>query len=304
MSGVITTGNHPKALWPGIHAWFGRAYNEHPLEYKGCFNTEKSGKAYEEDVEATGFGLAPIKTQGGAISYDSETQGPTTRYTHVTVGLGYIVTQEELDDNLYEVVSKRRAKALAFSMRQTKETIAANIFNRATTSGYVGGDGVTLLSTAHPTVDGTQSNTLGTAADLSEASLEDMLIQIMNAKNSRGLKISLLGKKLIVPTAEAFNAERILKTQLRSGTDLNDINAIKNMGLLPEGFMVNHYFTDSDSWFIRTNAPNGLTHFERKKLKFGKDKDFDTDNAKSKATERFSFGWTDWRGVYGTMGAA
>ena len=304
MSGVITTGNHPKALWPGVHKWFGRVYNEHPMEYKAIFDTESSDKKYEEDVEVTGFGLAPVKQQGSAVSYDSETQGNTTRYSHVAYGLGYIVTKEELADNQYEVVSKRRSKALAFSMRQTKETVGANVLNRAVTAGYVGGDGQTLLSASHPTVDGTQSNILGTPADLSEASLEDMLIQVMQAKNSRGLKISVMGKLLIVPPAEAFNAERILKTQLRSGTDHNDINAIKNMGLLPEGFTVNHYLTDTDAWFIKTNCPSGLTHFERAKLEFTKDKDFDTDNAKAKAYERYSFGWTDWRGVYGSQGAA
>lgn len=304
MSGVITTGNHPKALWPGVHKWFGRVYNEHPMEYKAIFDTESSNKSYEEDVEVTGFGLAPVKQQGSSVSYDSETQGDTTRYSHVAYGLGYIVTKEELADNQYEVVSKRRSKALAFSMRQTKETVGANVLNRAVTSGYVGGDGQTLLSASHPTVDGTQSNILGTPADLSEASLEDILIQVMQAKNSRGLKISVMGKLLIVPPAEAFNAERILKTQLRSGTDHNDINAIKNMGLLPEGFTVNHYLTDADAWFIKTNCPSGLTHFERAKLEFTKDKDFDSDNAKAKAYERYSFGWTDWRGVYGSQGAA
>ena len=303
MAGIITTGNHPKALWPGVHTWFGRAYNDHPMEYRGCFVTEKSKKAYEEDVELTGFGLAPIKPQGASVSYDSETQGPTTRYTHATIAQGYIVTQEERDDNLYSVVSKRRATALAFGLRQTKETIAANVFNRSTTAGFVGGDGVTLLSTSHPTVDGTQSNKLATPADLSEVSLEDMLIQMMDARNSRGLKISLLGKKLIVPTANAFNAERILKTKLRTGTDHNDINAIKNMGLLPEGYMVNHYLTDPDAWFVTTNCPNGLMHFERKALKFSKDNDFSTDNALAKAVERYSFGWTDWRGLYGSEGA-
>lgn len=303
MAGIITTGNHPKALWPGMHAFWGRMYAEHPVEYDKVFDMETSSKNYEEDTEVTGFGLAPVKTQGGSVAYDSETQGPTTRYTHVAYGLGYIVTREERDDNLYEVVSKRRIKALAFSMRQTHEITTANIFNRAFNASYVGGDGKEMIATDHPTLNGTQSNELAVAADLSEASLEDLLIQIMNAANSRGHRIALMGKKLIVPPALAFTAQRIVKSDLQNDTANNAINAIRSMGLLPEGIMVWHYLTDADAWFVKTNAPNGLTHFQRTSIEFTRDNDFDTDNAKAKAYERYRAGWTDWRSIYGSPGA-
>jgi hypothetical protein len=301
---AITTGSHPKALWPGLHAWWGLSYNKHPLEWSQCFDVkDSSDKAYEEDVEGTGFGLAPVKSEGTSISYDAHTQGPTTRYTHVVYGLGFIVTEEEESDNLYDKLSRSRAESLAFSMRTTKEIVHANIFNRAFNSSYTGGDGLEMCSTAHVTVDGTQSNELATAADFSEASLEDMLINIAQAKNTRGLEVGLMGRSLVVPPALMFEAQRVLHSELRVGTANNDINAVKSMGLLPDGWMVNHYLTDSDAWFIKTNAPNGLTHFKRKALDFAQDSDFDTSNKKHKATERYSAGWTDWRGVYGTPGA-
>jgi phage major head subunit gpT-like protein len=299
MAGAIGTGNHPKALWPGIHAWFGTSYKEYPEEYKEIFNVEKSTKNYEEDVALTGFGLAPQKGEGVAISYDSETQGFTKRYTHVVYGLGYIVTEEELEDSQYEIVSKRRSKRLAFSMRQTKEIVAANVLNRATTAGYVGGDGVVLLSASHTSTNGTWSNTLGTAADLSEASLEDMVIQMSQATNDRGLLIALRGTKLIIPPALMFDAKRLLKSDGQSGTPNNDINALKGMF----DYTVNHYLTDPDAWFLKTDVPNGLTMFERRALAFSQDNDFDTSNARAKATMRFSVGWTDPRGVFGSVGA-
>lgn len=303
MAGVITTGNHPKALWPGMRAFWGRQYSEHPVEWKQIFEDNTSEKNYEEDTEVTGFGLATTKDQGAAVAYDSESQGPTKRYTHVTYGLGYIVTREELEDNLYETVSKRRIKALAFSIRQTEEIIAANILNRAFNSSYTGGDGKEMLATDHPTLDGTQSNELATPADLSEASLEDLCIQIMNTKNSRGLRIAMMPKKLITSPSEAFNAERILKSQLQSGTANNDINALKSMGAIPGGVVVNHYLTDLDAFFIQTNCPNGLMRFTRRGTEFRQDNDFDTENAKAKSTLRFSVGWTDWRGIFGSAGA-
>ena len=300
---VITTGNHPKALWPGMRAFWGRSYSELPQEWKDIFEAKSSDKAYEEDSEVTGFGLAPIKPQAEAISYDSETAGPTKRYTHVVYGLGYQVTREEMDDNLYEEVSKKRIKALAFSMRQTEEIVAANVLNRGFNSSYTGGDGKEMLATDHPTVDGTQSNELTTAADLSEAAIEDLAIQIMNTKNSRGLRISIMPRKLIVPPNEAFNAERILKSSLQTGTSNNDVNAIKSMGLFKEGATVNHYLTDTDAWFVLTNCPDGLMRFTRREVEFKNDSDFDTENAKAKSTMRFSVGWTDWRGIYGSPGA-
>ena len=302
---IITTGNHPKALWPGIAAWWGRKYNEHPQEWKEIFSSETSSKAYEEDVEVTGFGLAPIKTEGAATEYDSEQQALVSKYTHLAYSLGYIVTKEEQDDSQYEVVSKRRTEALAFSVRQTLENVGANVLNRAFNTSYAptGEAGVALCSTAHVTLTGTQANRPATDADLSEASLEDMLIQIMTAQNSRGLRISLTGRKLIVPAQLAFLAHRLMKSDQRTNTANNDINAVKSMGLLPGGVSVNHYLTDTDAWFIKTDAPRGLLAYERKKVEFGQDNDFDTSNAKAKAYVRMSFGATDFRGIYGTQGA-
>jgi hypothetical protein len=282
-----------------MHAFFGASYKEHPEEFREIFNVEKSSKNYEEDTALTGFGLAPTKTEGGAISYDSETQGFTKRYTHIVYGLGYVVTEEELEDNQYEIVSRRRIKRLAFSMRQTKEIVAANVYNRATTSGYTGGDGVVMLSTAHTSTNGNWSNTLSTAADLSEASLEDLCIQIGQATNDRGLNMAIRPTKLIIPINLMFDAKRILKSDYQSGTANNDINAIKGMF----DFTVNHYLTDTDAWFLKTDAPNGMTMFDRRALSFSQDNDFDTSNAKAKATMRFSVGWSDPRGVYGSVGA-
>lgn len=303
MAGVITTGNHPKALWPGVKAWWGRQYDEHEVEYTGLFDTETSDKSREEMAEATGFGLAPVKGQGASVQYDSESQGTVTNSVHVAYALGYIVTREEMDDNLYEVVSKRRAQALAFSIRQTKETVGANVYNRAFNSSYTFGDGKELLATDHPTLDGTQSNELAVGADLSEAALEDLTIQIMNAKNSRGLKINLMPRKLIVPPALFYEAHRIIDSDLRSGTANNDANVLKSQGIFPEGIMVNHYLTDTDAFFIRTNAPSGLVHFERTPVEFTQDNDFDTDNAKAKCYERYSFTVGDFRALYGSPGS-
>jgi hypothetical protein len=302
MAGVISTGNHPKALWPGIHDWWGRNYSEHPMECTDLFDVMSSNMAYEEEVEATGFGLAPVKPQGSSTSYDSETQGTVTRYTHVAYSLGYIVTREELADNLYEKVSKRRAQALAFSMRQTKENVCANVYNTGFTT-FTGGDGVAMLSASHPCLNGNQSNILGVAADLSEASIEDLCVQIANAKNSRGLAISLMPQTLHIAPANMFEATRILKSQLQSNSANNDINALNSMNVLPGGVKVNHYFTDTDAWFIRTNSPNGMTLFQREAAEFTQDNDFDTDNAKAKGYERYSPGFSDFRGVYGSAGA-
>lgn len=304
MAGVITTGNHPKALWPGIFEWWGRQYNEHKVEYTDLFDTETSDKAYEEMVEATGFGLAPVKEQASPVQYDSETQGTVTRSTHVAYGLGYIVTREELDDNLYEVVSKRRAAMLAWSMRQTKENVAANIYNRAFNTSYTFGDAKALCVADHPTVDGTQSNVLSVAADLSETSLEDMITQIMGAKNSRGLLINLMPRSLIVPRQLWFEANRILQSNLQNDTANNAINVLKATNALPEGIKVNHYLSDSDAWFIRTNVPtSGLTYFDRTPVAFTQDNDFDTENAKAKCYERYSFTVGDFRALYGSAGA-
>lgn len=301
---VITTGNHPKALWPGIKAWFGLSYGKHPIEWSRIFDEQTSDKAYEEEVEATGFGLAPVKAEGASISYDTHTQGPTTRYTNVVYGLGFIVTEEEEDDNQYEKLARSRAESLAFSMRTTKEIVHANVLNRAFAgSGYLGGDGKTLVATDHPTVDGSQSNALATAADFSEAALEDIIIQIGQAKNTRGHPIALVGQSLVIPVPLQFEATRVLKSTLRSGSAENDTNAVREMGMLPGGVVVNHYLTDADAWFIKTNAPRGLQSFKRKALAFAKDSDFDTSNKKHKATERYVPGWSDWRGLFGMPGS-
>lgn len=301
---VITSGNHPKLLWPGIKAIWGREYDEHPLECTQIFETDTSTQSYEEDIHITGFGLAPVKSESNSTTYDSETQGYTSRYTNVAYSLGYIVTREEMDDNLYMKSSKTRVKALAFSGRQTKENVAANVLNRAFNNGYLGGDGLELCSTLHTDdVGGTWSNELATAADLSEASLEDLLVQVSDAKNGKNLKISLQAQKLIIPTALQFEAYRILNSVLRVNSANNDINSIRAQGMLPGGIVINHYLTDTDAFFVTTNCPNGLKMYMRKAAEFTQDNDFDTDNAKAKFYERYSFGWTDPRGIYGSPGA-
>ena len=299
---VITTGSHPKALWPGVYAWFGAKYNEHPQQYTRLFDIKSSSKNYEEMVEQTSFGLAPVKAEGSSTAYDSHAQGVTARGTNVAYSLGYIVTREEKADNLYSEVSMQRAASLAFSMAQTRENVGANVYNRAFNSSYTGGDGKELCATDHGSLAGNQSNELATAADLSEAALEDLTIQIMDAKNSKGLKISLQPKSLIVPTALVYDAQRILESTLQSGTANNDVNALRSMSIIPE-VIVNNYLTDADAWFIRTNAPSSLCWFDREPVQFSKDEDFDTDNAKAKAYMRFIPFWGDWRGLYGTPGA-
>jgi len=298
----INTGNHPKALWPGIHSWFGAVYAKHPTEYTSLFDVKTSGQNYEEDVEHSSFGLAPLKPEGMAVVYDSHQQGNVKRYIHAAYALGYIVTREELADNKYRKVSMSRSQSLAFSMAQTRENVGANIYNRATTSGYTGADGIVLLSASHTSLAGVQSNILATAAALSEASLEDLCIQTQNAKNSRGLQISLRPTNLIIPTALGFEAQRILKSVLQNDTANNALNAIKSLNVIPD-YTINHYLSSTTAWFLRTNAPDGMCWFNREAVEFGKDNDFDTDNAKAKAYMRFSAGWTDWRGVYGTPGA-
>ena len=298
---IITTGTHPKALWPGIKAWWGRSYEEHTPEYPDLFEIDTSDKAYEEEVEITGFGLAPVKPQGSQIFYDTEVQGPVSRYTHVAYALGYIVTYEELRDDLYEVVSKRRAQQLAFSMRQTKENILAGIYNGGFT-GTVGADGVTLFSASHPTVAGNQSNLLTVAADLSELSVENLCIQIMQTTNNRGMKISALPVSLHVPPQLWFEANRIYHSVLQNDTANNAINVLKATSIFPKGIRTNHYFTSATAWFIRTNIPRGVQYFERDKISFDRDNDFDTKNAKAACYERYSAGWSDWRGAYGSPG--
>lgn len=299
----ITTGSHPKALWEGIKAWWGREYPKHPKFHTEMFDIDSSRKAYEEDVEVTGFGLAPVKTEGGSISYDSETQGATKRYTHVAYALGYIVTYEENKDGLYEVVSRRRSSALAFSMETTRQIICANVFNNGFNSAFPGGDGVEFFSTAHPVVSGTQSNELNPAADFSEAALEDMLIMIADTDNSRGLPIAPRPVDIMGPNALMFDMTRVLKSEMQSGTANNDVNAVRTMGLLGKKPIVNPYLTDPDAWFARTNIPNGTKYYNREEVGFDQDNDFDTKNLKAASYMRFTAGWTDWRSWYGSLGA-
>lgn len=304
--GVINTGSFAKALWPGLNAWFGQSYNEWPEEWKKLFSVEKSGKAYEEEVGVSGFGLAQEKAEGGGIGFDEASQSFVNRYINKTYMLGYILTQEMLEDNQYqiEVLGRRETKALAFSMRQTKETLAANVYNRAFNTSYLFGDGKALCVTDHPNkAGGTFSNRLAIAADLSEASLEQACIDIAGFTNDRGLRISVMPKSLIISKENMFEAERILKSTLQNDTANNAINAIRAMGMFPEGVVVNHYLTDTDAWFIRTNCPDGMKAFERTATEFSSDNDFDTTNIKFRSRFRMSFGVTDPRGVFGSPGA-
>lgn len=303
MPGVITTGNHPKALWPGVKAWFGIGYGEHAEEFKDLFDTMTSSQAWEEDVMTSGFPLAPVKKQGEGRAYAGHNQLWISRYTHVAYSLGFIVTFEELLNNLYQKVASSRSKSLGFSMRQTKENVAANVYNRATDTSYTGGDGQVLMATTHPTAAGNQSNLLSPAADFSEVAVEDLLIMIMKAQNHDGHKIGLMARSLHVPPDLWFEANRVLKSELRAKTGDNDMNVIRATGEFPQGIKVNHYFSDTDQFFIRTNCPDGMKHYQRYKVDLEQDNDFDTKNAKAGSYDYYSFGWSDWRAVYGSPGA-
>jgi hypothetical protein len=279
-------------------------WSEHAPEYTDLFAVEDSEKAYEEDVQLTGFGLAPIKAQGAGVTYDSEVQGAVTRYQHIAYALGYIVTHEELKDNLYDVVSNRRAKANAFSMAQTIENIAAFLYNNAfSTTYFTTGDGAALISTAHTNVTGgTFSNALSPAADLSEAALEDLTIQIMGAQTDRGLLINIMPESLHISRQEWYNANRIMKSVLQSNSSSNNINVLKATNAFPKGIKLNHYFTSAHAFFIRTNCPNGMQLFWRERPSFDQDNDFDTKNAKAASYMRLSVGATDPRGIFGSNG--
>ena len=305
MAGLISTASHPKALWPGIKQWWGQVYDEHAVEYTDLFDSETSGQNYEEDVQLTGFGLASVKPEGQGVQYDSEVQGFTTRYTHVAYSTGYIVTKEELDDNLYEAVSRRRAAALAMSFRQTKENVAANVYNRAFNTSYTGGDNTSLANTAHPnTSGGTWANRPTVDVDLSESALEDAVIAIMGLQNDRGLLINIMPHTLIIARQELMNAQRILKSSYQTGNANNDINVIKSGNYIPGGFKVNHYLTSPHAWFIRNTIPGktGMKYYERTGITFDQDNDFDTMNMKAKGYERYSFGWSDPRAIWGVNG--
>jgi len=306
----ITTGNFAKLLWPGLNAIYGHKYNEYPLECAQIFETKQSRKAFEEDIGVTGFGLAAVKTEGNAIGYDTEQQGFLTRYNHVVYALGFIITEEMMDDDQYDTVGQRRTAGLAYSGRVTKEIVAANVLNRAFNTSFVGGDAATLIasaggggSTSHPNVSGgTWTNGPATASDLSEAAVEQGVIDIGNFLDDRGKQMRVMPKNLIIKNDLQFEAERIFKSNLRVATADNDMNAMKTMGSIPN-IIVNHYLTDTDAWFIQTDCPNGMTNYQRKGATFKIDNDFDTSNAKFKFTERYSFGWTDPRSMYGSPGA-
>lgn len=302
--GVITTGNHPKLLWPGVHAIWGQTYNEHAEEYSDLYEVGDSEKAYEQDVGLTGFGLAPIKPETQGVAWDSEIQGGITTYMHIAYALGYIVSYEEMRDNLYKQVAERRAAANAFSMRQTIENVAAFLYNNAfSTTYFTTWDGAALCSAAHANATGgTFSNILSPGADLSEAALEDMCIQIMGAQNDRGLLINVMPTSLHIHRSEWFNANRILKSILQPGTSNNDVNVLKATNALPGGAKINHYFTAPHAWFVRTNVPSGMRMFWRDRPEFSQDNDFDTKNAKAASYMRFSVGCTDARGIYGSNG--
>lgn len=300
---VITTGSHPRALWPGIHEFWGQVYEAYAPEYPDLYEQEDSDQAYELDVQVTGFGTAPVKPQGQSIYFDSEVQGIESRYTHIAYALGYAVTYEELKFNLYEKVSMRRAKANAFSMNQTIENVAAFLYNNAfVTTYFTTGDGVALISTAHVNVTGgTYSNELSPAADLSEAALEDMVIQIMGTQTDRGLIINIMPESLHVPRQEWFNAHRILKSVLQSDTANNNINVLKSTNAFPKGIKLNHFFTSASPWFVRTNCPNGMRMFWAERPNFAQDNDFDTKNAKAASYMLFSVGCTDPRGIFASQ---
>ena len=293
-----------KMLEPGLNTLFGLEYDSYPPEYEAVFSSNTSSKAFEEDVLLQGFGSAPTKDEGAAISYDTGSQQWTARYQHETVALAFSITEEAEEDGQYGSIASRYTKALARSMAATKELKAADILNNATTAGvYAGGDGVALLSTSHPTRNGNQSNTLSTAADLSETSLESVLINIADLKDDRGLRVAAQGTTLVIPTAYTFTAERLLESQLRTGTADNDINAIRSGGYLPKGYHVMRRLSDSDQWFVLTDVPDGMKMFQRTPMKKGMEGDFETGNVRYKVRERYSFGFTDWRGIFGSEGA-
>jgi hypothetical protein len=301
---AISRAQLVKELEPGLNALFGLEYKNYENQHTQIYTIESSDRAFEEEVMESGFGEAPVKTEGAGVAYDQAQEVYTARYTHETIALAFSLTEEAVEDNLYDRLSGRYTKALARSMAQTKQIKAAAVLNGAFTTS-VGGDGVVLCSTAHPTLGGPNlSNTLATPADLSETSLEQALIDISAFTDERGLKIAVQGLKLIIPKELMFTADRILKSTLRVGTADNDINAVRNMGMVPQGYTVNNFLTDPEAFFIKTDAPNGMKMFERVSLKTGFEGDFDTGNVRYKARERYSFGFSDPRGIFGSPGAA
>jgi len=293
-----------KELLPGLNALFGMEYARYGEEHKELYEVESSERSFEEETKLSGFSAAPVKNEGQAIQYDNAQEAWTSRYNHETIALGFSITEEAVEDNLYDSLSSRYTKALARAMAYTKQVKAASILNNGFSAAYPGGDGVALFSTAHPLVSGgTNSNTQTTAADLNETSLEAAVIQVAAWTDERGLLIAAKPRKLIVPPSLMFVAKRLLDTELRVGTTDNDINALKAMGSIAEGFKVNHFLTDTNAWFLMTDVPNGLKHFVRSPLANSMDGDFDTGNVRYKARERYSFGWSDPLGIWGSPGA-
>ena len=300
---VISRMQLVKELEPGLNALFGLEYDRYENQDKEIFDTESSDRAFEEEVMLGGFANAAVKPEGQGIVYDDAQETYTARYTNETIALAFALTEEAVEDNLYDKLSTRYTKALARSMANTKQVKAANILNNAFAVANPGGDGVPLNSAAHPTLSANQTNTLAVAADLNETSLEQMLIDIAGMQDERGMRIALRGMKMIIPVNLQFIAERLMKSAGRPGTADNDINATKNMGMVPEGYVVNNFLTDTDAWWIKTDAPNGLKHFNRAPIRTAMEGDFDTGNVRYKARERYSYGWSDWRGIFGTPGA-
>jgi len=300
---AISRAQLVKELEPGLNALFGLEYKNYENQHTQIYSIETSDRAFEEEVMESGFGEAPVKTEGSGVSYDQAQEVYTARYTHETIALAFSLTEEAVEDNLYDRLGARYTRALARSMAQTKQIKAAAILNGAFTTS-IGGDGVVLCATNHPTLSGPNlSNTLATPADLSETSLEQSLIDISAFTDERGLKIAVQGLKLIIPKELQFTADRIMKSTLRVGTADNDINAIRNMGMVPQGYTVNNFLTDPDAYFIKTDAPNGMKMFTRVSMKTGFEGDFDTGNVRYKARERYSFGFSDPRGMFGSPGA-
>ena len=293
-----------KELLPGLNALFGMEYARYGEEHKEIYETETSERSFEEETKLSGFSAAPVKNEGSAIAYDNAQEAWSTRYTHETIALGFSITEEAIEDNLYDSLSARYTKSLARAMAYTKQVKAAAVLNNGFSASYPGGDGVSLFNTAHPLISGgVNSNTPSTQADLNETSLEAAVIQIAAWTDERGLLIAAKPKKLIVPPALMFTAKRLLDTELRVATADNDINAIKQMGAIPEGYTVNHFLTDTNGWFLTTDVPNGLKHFVRTPLQNSMDGDFDTGNVRYKARERYSFGWSDPLGMFGSSGS-
>ena len=292
-----------KELEPGLNALFGLEYDRYENQHTEIFDTENSDRAFEEEVMLGGFANAAVKPEGQGIVYEDAQETFTSRYTHETVALAFSLTEEAVEDNLYDKISTRYTKALARSMANTKQIKAAAILNNGFNASFAGGDGKELFATDHPTLSGDQKNELSTAADLNETSLEQMLIDIADMKDERGMKIALQGTKMIIPLQLQFVAERLLKSAGRVGTADNDLNAVRNMGMVPQGYVVNNFLTDTDAFFIKTDSPNGLKHFVRAPIRTAMEGDFDTGNVRYKARERYSFGFSDWRGIFGSPGA-